>query len=243
MSGFEAVVFDLFGTLVYEFSSADWDAWFDGSARALGVDPVAFRREWEQTSVERQTGRLGDMEQNVRTICGRVGVRLSAERVAKALEVRMELYRKCFVPTRGALDTLRWLRAGGYPTALISRCAPDTPALWRASPLAGLIDVAVFSSEVGLRKPEPEIYLLACERLGVEPAACLYVGDGSYGELSGAAALGMHAVLVLDPAVDPRTIHRPEVEEWPGPRIGSLEEVRPLLDGDGQRVVPGTDRR
>jgi putative hydrolase of the HAD superfamily len=172
------------------------------------------------------------MEQNVRAICGRVGVRPSAEQVAEALEIRMELYRKCFVPTPGALTTLRWLRAGGYPTGLISMCAPDTPALWRASPLAGLIDVAVFSSDVGLRKPEPEIYLHACERLGVEPAACLYVGDGSYGELSGAAALGMRAVLVLDPAVDLRTIHRPEAEEWTGLRISSLREVRRLLHGD-----------
>lgn len=230
---FDAVVFDLFGTLVHEFRSADWDAWFDGAARALGADPVLFRRAWEETSVERQTGRLGDMEQNVRAICGRMGVRPSAEQVAEVLEIRMELYRKWFVATPGALATLRCLRAGGYPTALISMCAPDTPALWRASPLAGLIDVAVFSSEVGLRKPEPEIYLHACERLGVEPAACLYVGDGSYGELSGAAALGMRAVLVLDPAVDLRTIHRPEAEEWAGSRIASLVEVPRLLHGAG----------
>jgi putative hydrolase of the HAD superfamily len=130
----------------------------------------------------------------------------------------------------GALETLRWLRAEGYRTALISMCAPDTPALWRASPFAGLVDVEVFSSEVGLRKPEPEIYLHACELLGVEPRACVYVGDGSFGELSGAAALGMHAVLVLDPAVDVRTIHRPEAERWSGPRIGSLEEIRALLE-------------
>ena len=63
--------------------------------------------------------------------------------------------------------------------ALISMCAPDTPELWRAGPLAGYVDVEVFSSEVGLRKPQPEIYLLECERLGVEPGACLYVGDGA----------------------------------------------------------------
>lgn len=240
MRRFDAVVFDLFGTLVYEFSSADWDAWFDGASRALGVDRALFRREWQTTSIERQTGRLGDMEQNVRTICGRMGVRPLPEDIAEALEVRMALYRKCFVPTPGALDTLRWLRVEDYRTALISMCAPDTPALWRASPLAELVEVEVFSSEVGLRKPEPEIYLHACERLGVEPSACLYVGDGSFGELSGAAALGMHSVLVLDPAVDVRTIHRPEAEEWTGPRIGSLAEVRALLDGDDQPVGSGT---
>jgi putative hydrolase of the HAD superfamily len=239
MRRFDAVVFDLFGTLVYEFRSADWDAWFDGASGALGVDRALFRREWQATSIERQTGRLGDMEQNVRTICERAGARPLPEQIAGALEVRMSLYRKCFAPTPGALDVLRWLRAEDYRTALISMCAPDTPPLWRASPFAGSVDVEVFSSEVGLRKPEPGIYLHACERLGVEPSACLYVGDGSFGELSGAAALGMHAVLVLDPGVDVRTIHRPEAEEWTGPRIGSLVEVRALLDGEDQPAGSG----
>ena len=229
---FDAVVFDLFGTLVHEFRSTDWDEWLEEASRVLRVDPASFRREWQATSIERQTGRLGDMEANIGAICERLGVRPSADQLAAALEVRMALYRRCFVPMPGALETLRWLRAEGYRTALISMCAPDTPALWRASPFAGLVDVEVFSSEVGLRKPEPEIYLHACELLGVEPRACVYVGDGSFGELSGAAALGMHAVLVLDPAVDVRTIHRPEAERWSGPRIGSLEEIRALLGAE-----------
>jgi putative hydrolase of the HAD superfamily len=226
---FEAVVFDLFGTVVYELPNSDWDLWFAGSAEALGVEPVAFRREWEATSVQRQTGGLGDMAANVREICRRVGGDPTSEQVAAALEIRMGLYRKWFVPTPGAEETLGWLRAGGVPTALISMCAPDTPPLWRASALAGFVDVEVFSSEVGLRKPEPEIYLLTSERLGVRPEACLYVGDGSYRELSGAAAVGMHPVLVLDPDVDPEEISRPEVEDWTGPRIASLTEVPALL--------------
>jgi hypothetical protein len=39
----------------------------------------------------------------------------------------------------------------------------------------------------------------------------------------------MHAVLVLDPTVDASAINRPDVEDWVGPRIGSLSEVRSLL--------------
>ena len=52
--------------------------------------------------------------------------------------------------------------------------------------------MTVFSSEVGLRKPGyPAIYLAASEGLGVSPQACLYCGDGAYGELTGAATVGM----------------------------------------------------
>ncbi len=223
------MIFDLFGTLVHEFPKSDWDLWFESSAAALDVDPAAFRREWEATSVERQTGRLGDMAANVRDNSRRAGREPTEEQVEAALTVRMSLYRKWFTPVPGTLETLAWARAEGYPLGLISMCAPDTPPLWRASTLAGTVDVEVFSSEVGLRKPDPEIYRYATERLGVEPSACLYVGDGSYRELSGAAAVGMHAVLVLDPSVDAGAINRPEVEDWTGPRIAEIAEVRSLL--------------
>jgi putative hydrolase of the HAD superfamily len=143
--------------------------------------------------------------------------------------VRSALYRKWFVPRPGAEEILRELRERAMPTALISMCAPDTPALWRASPLGGLIDVEVFSCEVGLRKPEPEIYLGAAERLGVEPTSCLYVGDGAYAELSGASSVGMHAILIRDPAEAEVEAMRPEAEDWAGPAIADLREIIALL--------------
>jgi len=223
------VVFDLYGTLVPEFAVADWDEHFDRMATALAVDPAALRREWQATAIERQTGCMGDIAANIRGICERVGHRATEEQLDSALRVRAWLYAKYFHPQPGAEETLRALKQDGYPTALVSMCAPDTPELWRASALAPFVDVEVFSSEVGLRKPEPEIYLLACSGLGVEPAACLYVGDGSYGELTGAAALGMHAVLIRDAEEVEGQIHRPEAENWTGPRIARLSETLDLL--------------
>jgi putative hydrolase of the HAD superfamily len=96
-----------------------------------------------------------------------------------------------------------------------------------------MVDVEVFSCEVGLRKPDPRIYRLAAERLGVDPERCLYVGDGAYGELSGAAAVGMHAVLIRDPADAEIEALRPEAEEWDGPSIEDLREVTELVLGPG----------
>ena len=91
------------------------------------------------------------------------------------------------------------------------------------------IDVEVFSSEVGLRKPEPEIYLAACERLGVEPARCLYVGDGAYAELSGASSVGMRAILIRDPADAEVEALRPEAEDWQGETIEDLRELSAVV--------------
>ena len=121
------------------------------------------------------------------------------------------------------------LRAHGYALGLISMCSPDTPALWRSSPLAGSVDVEVFSCEVGMRKPDPEIYRWCVERLDVDSSRCLYVGDGAYGELTGAAALGMHAVLIRHPGEEDGVVLRPEAEPWDGRAIGSLPEVLELV--------------
>jgi putative hydrolase of the HAD superfamily len=225
-----AVVFDLFGTLVYEFPRADWDAWLDAAAAAVEVDPDAFHAAWSATAVDRQTGRMNDLEENLRTVAARAGAWPTDSQIAEILQDRAELYRKWFVPRPGGEEVLRELRARGTPTALVSMCAPDTPAMWRASPLGGLIDVEVFSCEVGLRKPEPEIYLAATERLGVDPTECLYVGDGAYAELTGASAVGMRAVLIRDPADAEVEALRPEAEDWKGERISDLREVPALLD-------------
>lgn len=229
MSRFEAVVFDLFGTLVYEFPRSDWDEWLSTSAAVLEADSEAFRLAWAATAIDRQTGRAGGVEENLRTVAARAGAWPTDAQIAEALEVRSALYRKWFVPRPGAEEILHELRERTMPTGLISMCAPDTPALWRASPLGGLIDVEVFSCEVGLRKPEPEIYLAAAERLGVDPTACLYVGDGAYAELSGASSVGMHAVLIRDPSEAEVEAMRPEAEDWSGPSIADLREIIALL--------------
>jgi putative hydrolase of the HAD superfamily len=90
-----------------------------------------------------------------------------------------------------------------------------------------MFDIAVFSCTEGVKKPDLQIYKLAAEKLGVRPEDCLYIGDGSSNELTGAAAVGMHPVLIVDPEEDRAGTHRidSEGEEWKGPVISSFSEV------------------
>ena len=230
MTGVRAVVFDLFGTLVYETPRADWDAWLDTTAAVVEADPEAFHAAWGATAVERQTGALGDIEENLRTVAARAGAWPTDAQIAEALEVRAEMYRRWFVPRPGAQEVLPELRAVGYGLALVSMCAPDAPAMWRASPLAGSVDAEIFSSEVALRKPDAAIYQLAAERLGVEAGACTYVGDGAYRELTGAAAVGMRPILIRDPDEEAEML-RPDPDDWDGETIGDLREIPGILAG------------
>jgi putative hydrolase of the HAD superfamily len=226
----EAVVFDLFGTLVPEFPKQDFLSVLGGMAKILGVGREQFLCSWDSAAVARQTGAQGNMEASVLAICQEQGVAPTTAALAQAMELRSAMYRRWFHPAEGALETVGELKRRGYPVGLISMCTPDAPAMWRATALAPLVDVAVFSSEVGLRKPDPAIYLYACERLGVVPGSCIYCGDGSYGELTGATAVGMTAYLIRDLKEEIEML-RPEVEDWAGPSIADLRELLSLLPG------------
>ena len=220
-------LFDLFGTLVPEFPRSEFYEMVSHAARVLGADEAAFRAAWDATARDRQLGRYdGGMAENTRAIAEMLGAPApSDEQVVEALAPRADMYRRWFVPRPGALETVTALRERGVPIGLISMCAPDTPALWRASPFAGLFDVEVFSSETGLRKPDPEIYRAALDPLGADPASTLYCGDGAYGELTGAEALGMTAVEIRDPDVVTAEQLRPEGEDWQGAWVPDLRDL------------------
>lgn len=67
-------------------------------------------------------------------------------------------------------------------------------------PVMDLFDVIVESSKVGVRKPEPAFYLMACELLGIEPYEAVFLDDLGV-NLKPARALGMTTIKVVDPAV------------------------------------------
>ncbi len=223
-------MFDLFGTLVPEYTKAEFYATVDAIADAVGADRAAFRDGWIATAGRRQTGGFATIEDNVAAVCSELRIEADPAAIERGLAPRAEMYARRFHPRDGAVHTLRTLRDRGYPLALVSMCAPDTPALWLATELASLVDVTVFSCEVGLRKPDAAIYRLAADRLGVEPPACVYVGDGAYGEMNGAAAVGMHPYLLVDPEiVDPGAMLTPERDAWDGPTIAHLSELLGFL--------------
>jgi putative hydrolase of the HAD superfamily len=66
----------------------------------------------------------------------------------------------------------------------------------RAADIMSQFDVVIESSKAGVRKPDPRIYQMMCEALGVEPAACVYLDDLGV-NCKPAAALGMKAIKVV----------------------------------------------
>jgi HAD superfamily hydrolase (TIGR01509 family) len=93
------------------------------------------------------------------------------------------------------------LRSFGLKVGVVANSWPDPGRVLRADAerygLAGGIDVMVLSEEVGVRKPDAEIFRIACRQLGVEPREAMYVGDNLETDVRGAAGAGMTTVQAL----------------------------------------------
>jgi epoxide hydrolase-like predicted phosphatase len=86
------------------------------------------------------------------------------------------------------------LRAAGIATGIITNNIAELGGAWRSLlPLDELFDDVVDSCEVGMRKPNPAIFRLACERLGVTPAESGFIDDHQ-GNVAAASAVGMRAI-------------------------------------------------
>jgi putative hydrolase of the HAD superfamily len=88
------------------------------------------------------------------------------------------------------VDAVRQLHTSGVRTGLVSNSWGFS---YPRDEWEGLFDAIVISGEVGARKPDPEIYLLAARQVGVPPEACVFVDD-LVANVRGAVAVGMIGV-------------------------------------------------
>ena len=197
MPRLEAVLFDLFGTLVPPYRASEHHAALGQIADILCTDRDELRHGWHDTWDQRATGGFASITENLRALVPSA----SDEALDRAGERYLELTSSTLQPKPGAFEVLDWLRDRGVPTGLVTNCAPDVPDVWHDTDWAARFDVAVFSCSIGVKKPAPEIYRAALDELGVEGTGAVFVGDGSDRELQGAGAMGLTSVLVRNHAV------------------------------------------
>jgi len=127
--------------------------------------------------------------------------------------------------TKPALETMR---AGGYRMAVISNADGRVESLIRTAGIHQLFEFVMDSAVEGVEKPDPEIFLRACRRMGVPPEESLYVGDLYPVDVLGARAAGMEALL-LDPTgrLDYPVERIPNVAALPAYLIRRTEPLSP----------------
>lgn len=189
---FEGYIFDHDGTLSLSMH-VHFDAWVDSFARNGATFP--FTRELAQSYAG-----VG-MHETVEILNGRFGCALDPATIVRDQEAYFFAHLHRVVPYAPVVDFARKM-ARTHPVAVASGGVRETVVrTMEAVGLMELFPVIVTQDDVTRSKPAPDLFLLAAERMGVDPTRCLVFEDSRLG-LQAAAAAGMASVYVQpeDPA-------------------------------------------
>lgn len=193
----KAVIFDFGGVMTYPVRESI-TAWLE----ADGIVPESFT-----TVLKQWLGRYADEGSPIHQL--ERGT-MPVEEFDRLLAAALETYAGTPVDPVGVLTRLfagmrldpemwtlaRDLRAAGTRVALLSNSWGD---FYDHGAIEEVFEIAVISERVGLRKPEPEIFQLVLEKLGLAPGECVFIDDAEP-NIEGARAVGLTAVLHEDAA-------------------------------------------
>jgi putative hydrolase of the HAD superfamily len=221
-----AVIFDWGGTLTPWHTIDHLGLWSEVCARHYpagehaGVAARILAAERELWLAAEQDHRSATIYQ----VLDRAGVPATDEFVASYLRA----WEPHTFTDPEAEPVLRALRARQIKIGVLSNTM--WPRGWheevfRRDGVAGLIDAAVYSSEIEWTKPHPQAFLAVMDAVGVsDPARCVFVGDRPFDDVHGAKRAGMRAVLVGNSEVPAYANAEPDAV------ISRLAELQPLIE-------------
>jgi HAD superfamily hydrolase (TIGR01509 family) len=194
-----------------------------------GIPAEEFRAEWLTLARERDVGELAMPAAVAKTLaaCGRSPDPGLVDRIVAADAALIVTHTEVCADTVPFLEAVR---QAGIPVALVSNCADNTRPMLAAKGLLDLADATVLSCEIGIAKPDPEIYLIAAQRLGVLAADAVMLDDQPR-FCAGAQAVGARAIQVVRPGI----AGRPADPRFPS--VPSLLDALPLIASPGNTLI------
>ncbi len=201
---FDAVLFDNGGTLTHRTSPV---AAVRALAAGLGVDIPEeqaahyWRRSKEHSrslmAEKRRRRNLSRADHRAAYVTGYAPFNVIAPGLADLMYDEWKTNPLTMVPYPDAPAVLKSVAAAGLPIGIVSNTGWSIDAGYAATGLDAFIDTFVLSCDLGIAKPAPGPFLLACERLGVSPERTLMVGNNRLAD-SGSICVGCHC-LILPP--------------------------------------------
>jgi putative hydrolase of the HAD superfamily len=117
--------------------------------------------------------------------------------ISELLSSYLEKFQKFCSPTSGITAEIQKIYAGGFQLGLITNGrSPFQEENFAALGIAELFGTVVVSDAVGFRKPQEEIFHIACERLKLLTEECIHIGDNPTADIDGANAVGMYTIYI-----------------------------------------------
>lgn len=187
----KAVIFDMFETLVPHFESPLYMG--KEIADDIGIPEQKFREVWDATDDDRTLGikTLEEVIEKALRVNDCYSVELFEQIVGKRKASKIECFNHIHPQIIPMFMVLKGLN---IKIGLITNCYFEERDVIKNSIFFDYFDVACMSCELGIKKPNVEIFQRCVSGLSVTPKECLYVGDGGSRELETAKSLGMHTI-------------------------------------------------
>jgi HAD superfamily hydrolase (TIGR01509 family) len=158
----------------------------------LNVEESSYSMLWPKLQDKWVRGDITNYQDALSQLCSQIGVKSDNSAIVK-LTVQeqgrlLRIFRRIEPEITEMLGSLQRL---GLKLGVVTNAHNLDTEPWSECLLAQYFDVFIASDEVGLVKPEPGIYFLACNQLGIRPSEAYFVGDGGSNELSGGEQAGM----------------------------------------------------
>lgn len=230
MHNCKAILFDLFGTLIDNPPRSVWDELSREISMILKIEYEEWKKLWSSQHNDRGDGVFQSIEENILHNAAQLNGKATVEAFEEVFEIRRKRVRMIMLEIRNdTISTLKRIKDAGFRTALVSDCSPDVAVLWDEMPYAQFIDYPVFSPTIKARKPDPLIYETAMSGLSVSASECIFVGDGGSFELTGAAKLGIKAVMIAQEGKPPVESKTYEGDRWKGAKISTISQLLDLI--------------
>ncbi len=174
----KGIIFDCFGVLV--------GTGFSDTYRQAGGDPVKDHTFIWDTLNASNIGAITEEDMS----------KMMAEKIGITVEQWRKAVDQAEQPNKPIFEYIKELK-NTYKTSILSNVNKGTLERKILPEQMKLFDVVIGSAEVGMVKPNADIYHYAAEQLGLEPSECVFTDD-IQAYCDGATAVGMHAILYTD---------------------------------------------
>lgn len=239
----KGVFFDLVGTLlIYGDMTSELSEWYSEffnqlQKRGLSIsrddfieccdDLMTFRKEvggWESS--------LTIFESRIKNVCSSLKIIVETEEIKDIATVLVDIWSKYLTPDPNCIPMLEALKQN-KTLALISNFdhSPYVNDTVNKNGLARYFKTIVVSGDVGIRKPDPEIYHLTLRRTRLQPEEVVYIGDTDE-DIRGSLSAGITPILIQRKREDTNVLERQSLNKNPVvpplPDIDSLNDVKTI---------------